>query len=152
MCIMEVRLGQRDSTIAQALAHNIGTVLSDIELFRPVLKARHPEMLGVLDRFQAELSTTSRSALNLWARLIEATVAAEGADHHTHVHEHAGSERGQDCFLTPASREDAAYGTYTDDDYGDVVQVAAMAEEQEMAEERVAAQDMARASNYETRK
>lgn len=151
MCIMEVRLGQRDSTIAQALAHNVATVLSDIGLFRPVLRARHPEMLPVLDKFNLELSTASRTALNLWTRLIE-VVVVEGADHHTHTHEHKGSEREVGDFTTPASREDAMYGTYTDDDYGDVVQVAAMAEEQEMAEERVAAQDIHRAADYETRK
>lgn len=147
MCIMEVRLGQRDSTIAQALAHNTGTILADIELFRPILKARAPQYLPVLDQFQAELSLASRTALQLWATLVEAVVAADPDTPHSHSHEVAGNER--DHVYDPManydpmeeSRRELIVGYPLEDPQG-----------LEAAREKVAAQDMHRAASYETRK
>jgi hypothetical protein len=40
MCEMEVRQGQRASTIAQAIAHNVGTCKSDCEMYRQLLIGR----------------------------------------------------------------------------------------------------------------
>lgn len=142
MCIMEVRLGQRDSTIAQACAHNIGTVLSDLELFRPVLKARNPEMMPVFDNLYEILSATSRDALQLWAMLVEKTVAAQ----EDHTHDHLGSEREEsDHFhpTTPSADETRAMGGFEDPE----LQV-----EFENRLENYAAHDMSRAAEYETRK
>lgn len=40
MCEMEVRPGQRSSTIAQACSHNVSTVDRDLDMFEHVLAAR----------------------------------------------------------------------------------------------------------------
>lgn len=40
MCIMEVREGQRSSTIAQACAHNVSTVERDMDMFEALLTKR----------------------------------------------------------------------------------------------------------------
>ena len=40
MCIMEVRAGQHHSTIAQAEAHNVNTVIGDLDMFANVLRTR----------------------------------------------------------------------------------------------------------------
>lgn len=49
MCIMEVRSNQHSSTIAQACAHNIGTVVGDLKMFRELVARRDPAMLERLD-------------------------------------------------------------------------------------------------------
>ena len=37
---MEVRPGQRSSTIAQAMAHNLSTIERDLDMFKPLVAAR----------------------------------------------------------------------------------------------------------------
>lgn len=45
MCIMEVRPGQHDVTIAQAIAHNLNTVLGDLDMYEKKAKASHNDTL-----------------------------------------------------------------------------------------------------------
>jgi hypothetical protein len=49
MCIMEVRVGQKTSTIAQAMFHNTYTLLGDLDMLLEVLKARkdHDSLAGI---------------------------------------------------------------------------------------------------------
>lgn len=151
MCIMEVRPGQRDSTIAQALAHNTRTILSDIELFWPLLKSRSPQHLPLLDQFQAELSFASRSALQLWARLVEAVVAAE-PDPAAHAHEHYGNERAYAGHAGQDSDQAARTAAIEESARELVVGYPPDPDDDEYQLERVARQDIARAAQYETRR
>jgi hypothetical protein len=58
MCIMEVRPGQHAATIAQAMAHNVSTIQRDLEMFKPLLKARGETLtlakVDVANRYMTE--------------------------------------------------------------------------------------------------
>lgn len=91
MCIMEVRAGQRSSTIAQALAHNTSTVERDLDMFEELLKARgdHESLATVLHAHDH-----LRKAYATLLAQFGMEVAAEVADPAGHVHDHDhGSER-----------------------------------------------------------
>lgn len=67
MCIMEVRPGQHHSTIAQAQAHNVNTVVSDLELFSTLLRSTNEtEMLEQVDEIHADLESLYERLLSLW--------------------------------------------------------------------------------------
>lgn len=53
MCIMEVRPGQRLSTIAQAMAHNTNTVRGDMDMLQELCVARGHN--HVIDKLRAAL-------------------------------------------------------------------------------------------------
>ncbi len=79
MCIMEVRAGQRSSTIAQACAHNTTTVERDVDMFCGILNARGDlEREKQLRAAQAELQRAYAGLLNLFTEFV--------ADEETHVH------------------------------------------------------------------
>lgn len=90
MCIMEVRPGQHDSTIQQACTHNVGTVVSDLELFLPLLRARNvPENLrGKVEALHARLNSLYNEACDLYGDFV-----AYEIDHHHLVDYKVGSER-----------------------------------------------------------
>jgi hypothetical protein len=98
MCIMEVRPGQQDATIAQAMAHNVNTVVGDLEMFETVLRHRalHESAdrrldtdaaLGQVTYARAELHKIYAGLLGLFGA--EVGRAAEhwlADDTHGHVH------------------------------------------------------------------
>lgn len=109
MCIMEVRAGQRDSTIAQACAHNVATVVGDLDMFETVLTARlaHDTADGRLDTEAAlgqvrHAHDTLRRAYADLLGLFGAEVGRalthwqagedHGDDHHGHERDHVTSD------------------------------------------------------------
>ncbi len=92
MCIMEVRAGQRSSTIAQAMAHNTSTIERDLDMLRELMKARGEceTALAQIDAAQADLKSAYERFLAMFAREIADDVA------NGHEHEPApvvGAER-----------------------------------------------------------
>src|SRR5467141_3018208 len=72
MCIMEVRAGQRTSTIAQAMAHNVGTIERDLELFIPLLEARQDDdALKLIQEAMASMSDAYASFLQVFANEVK---------------------------------------------------------------------------------
>lgn len=88
MCVMEVRIGQRSSTIAQACAHNVSTVERDLDMYEKLLLARgETTVLAAIRGAHVQL----RSA---YAQLLDAygtEVAVAVRDHHDH--DDHGTER-----------------------------------------------------------
>ncbi len=78
MCIMEVRKGQHHSTIQQACAHNVGTVVGDLTLFKQLLRD-HPEKLVEVEALQADLNRTYDRMVELYGDFV--------ADELSHSHE-----------------------------------------------------------------
>jgi hypothetical protein len=74
---MEVRAGQRSSTIAQAMAHNTSTIERDLDMFRRVMEARgeRETALAQLDAAQADLRSAYERFLAMFAREIADDVA-----------------------------------------------------------------------------
>lgn len=67
MCIMEVRAGQRSSTIAQACAHNVTTVERDADMFVGLLVGRGElERAKGVTRAQAHLVAAYADLLELF--------------------------------------------------------------------------------------
>lgn len=62
MCIMEVRPGQHDSTIAQANAHNVNTVVGDLDLWIPILETRTERAAGGDRLYGESVLTTVKGA------------------------------------------------------------------------------------------
>jgi hypothetical protein len=91
MCIMEVRPGQRSSTIAMAMAHNTSTVMQDLDFFRKLLTARQEhELLCAVERAQENLRKAYADFLEVYGE----EVTTEVMDAAGHVHdEPVGSER-----------------------------------------------------------
>ena len=84
MCIMEVRAGQRSSTIAQACAHNVTTVERDCDMFATLLEARGDgERLVALRRAQYNLEHAYADLLELFGEYISEEEAEHGR-HHDH--------------------------------------------------------------------
>jgi hypothetical protein len=84
MCIMEVRAGQRSSTIAQACAHNIRTVIDDGEMFCTLLESRgeHERVRGVRASM-ANLNQAYADTLELFGEFAAEEEATHGR-HHDH--------------------------------------------------------------------
>lgn len=119
MCIMEVRPGQHDSTIAQANAHNINTVIGDLELWLPVLTTRaersadgndrryNETVIATVTRTHDVLTTQYAAMLGLFGSEVAAAV-----EHWQHDHGPIGAERdhhhGDDhVTLVAAAHRDA---------------------------------------------
>lgn len=100
MCIMEVRPGQKSSTIAEAMAHNVSTVERDMDLFRALMKARgDDERLRALDHVQGMLTHAYADLLEMFGE----EVNLEVADWEGHVPHSHGNER----TLTEQAHRDA---------------------------------------------
>jgi|ERR1043166_5310238 len=90
MCIMEVRPGQKSSTIAQAMAHNVSTIERDMDMFEELLKAR--EDFESLDTVQEAHLMLKRAYANLLMQFgIEVAKEIEG-NHIAHLHSHESGE------------------------------------------------------------
>ena len=84
MCIMEVRAGQRSSTIAQACAHNVTTVERDCDMFATLLEARgDDERLVALRRAQHNLTHAYADLLELFGEYVSEEEQEHGR-HHDH--------------------------------------------------------------------
>jgi hypothetical protein len=91
MCIMEVRAGQRASTIAQACAHNTATVLGDIDMFHELLERRgEDEMVRALDQAKGNLNRAFADLLEMFGEFASREEASHG------VHFTADDEHGHD--------------------------------------------------------
>jgi hypothetical protein len=89
---MEVRAGQRSSTMLQAMAHNLSTIERDLEMLTPVLKARgQSAILGTLAEGHAHMTAAYESFLQCFVREIEAEILS-GHDH-PHSDDAEGTER-----------------------------------------------------------
>ena len=114
MCVMEVRAGQRSSTIAQAMAHNVSTVERDAEMFKAVLEARgESEKLATLSAARSELQSAYEKLLGLFAAEVASDERAMGD-------EAVGSERtfvksASDRAMVAEAAAQAA-GRFADDD------------------------------------
>ena len=92
MCIMEVRPGQRSSTIAQACAHNLSTVDRDLDMFRPLLAARgETELLALVNDAAEHMHAAYAQLLAVFVDEITTEVRVHG-DHDHGDHNH-GTER-----------------------------------------------------------
>lgn len=90
MCIMEVRPGQRTSTIAQAMAHNTSTILGDLDMLEELLKARKDtESLETVLAAHEHL----RRAYAILLAQFGMEVANETMDHEGHLPHENGHER-----------------------------------------------------------
>lgn len=90
MCIMEVRAGQKTSTVAQAMAHNTSTIERDLDMFRKLLEARKEgEHLALVERAQKLLNEAYSIFLEQFGEFVAEEV---NPDNHTHDHDH-GHER-----------------------------------------------------------
>lgn len=90
MCVMEVRPGQRSSTIAQAAAHNISTVERDLDMFEKLLAARGE--LVILDGVRK----LHQDLYKVYAGLLEVfgeEVGREVQDWEGHIPHSEGNER-----------------------------------------------------------
>jgi hypothetical protein len=98
VCVMEVRAGQRSSTIAQACAHNTATVERDVNMFRKLLEARGDTAKAAdLAQAQRELQKAEANLLELFGEFVSAEyhpVDGLGEDH--------GSER---TFVAQAAHD-----------------------------------------------
>lgn len=92
MCIMEVRAGQRSSTIAQAMAHNVGTIERDLDMFVPLLEARgEVALLKTIEEAHEAMKVAYARFLDCFKHEIEHEVHS-GHDH-SHHDDHHGHER-----------------------------------------------------------
>jgi hypothetical protein len=92
MCIMEVRPGQRSSTIAQAMAHNVSTVERDLDMFEPLIRARgETDLLAQIQQAHEHLKRAYEGFLSVFVHEVTEEVHVHG-DHDHGDHEH-GSER-----------------------------------------------------------
>lgn len=120
MCIMEVRAGQRSSTIAQACAHNIQTVLDDGEMFCTLLTSRgEHERVKAVERSMNNLRRAHADTLELFGEFAAEEEATYGR-HHDHddgTHERTdvgrishtdGDHRPDEDALTAIRERDAS--------------------------------------------
>lgn len=89
---MEVRPGQRSSTIAQAMAHNLSTIERDLDMFKPLLEARgEHELLATVEAGHEAMKVAYARFLDCFIHEIQRDVA-HGHDHADADHLH-GNER-----------------------------------------------------------
>jgi hypothetical protein len=55
MCVMEIHPDAAVHAMLQACAHNVSTILRDIEMLRPTVETRQPENLTGIDRIAGRL-------------------------------------------------------------------------------------------------
>jgi hypothetical protein len=90
MCIMEVRVGQKTSTIAQAMFHNTYTLLGDLDMLLEVLKARKDhDSLETVNAVHEHIKRASALLLTQFGM----EVANETQDHEGHNPDEHGHER-----------------------------------------------------------
>lgn len=78
MCIMEVRAGQHHSTIAQAEAHNVNTVIGDLDMFASVLDTRgEPIKAQRIREIKDRLESSYEDLLDLYCGMLAAEVHEE---------------------------------------------------------------------------
>lgn len=100
MCIMEVRPGQRSSTIAQAMAHNLSTIERDLDMFKPLLVARDEQhLLGLIEEGHEAMKTAYARFLDVFAAELAHDIRTHGDhDHGDHSH---GNERSHHPSVHP---------------------------------------------------
>src|SRR5260221_51543 len=101
MCVMEVRPGQHHATIAQAMAPNVQTVVSDLEMFRTLLVAREDSNSLACQRVAAKLAECESDLLGLFGQFVTKEVVKE---HHDAI----GSERDISDIARSVAQEDRA--------------------------------------------
>lgn len=104
MCIMEMRPGQRTSTMVQAAAHNLSTVDRDLDMLVEIQKARGGVLLEPLVHISDLTRHTYDVALAAFALAVEHE--HRNPDDHVHDHDHPGEER----TLADQAHHDAALG------------------------------------------
>lgn len=114
MCIMEVRSGQRSSTMAQAMAHNTSTIERDLDMYRKVLGARDDHAgLQRLELAQRHMRDAYQILLSLFAYEVEQDVKhGRGAP----LGERVGAERAA-AVATVAEREAFDRSALSDEDW-----------------------------------
>lgn len=89
MCIMEVRPGQRSSTIAQAMAHNVSTIERDLDMFEPLVAARgESELLDTIRAGHEALKVAYAHFLECFVAEIEHEIQHNGGEHDHDYHDH----------------------------------------------------------------
>ena len=73
MCVMEIHPDAAVHAMLQACAHNVSTILRDMEMLRPTVETRQPEKLAGIDQIAGRLG-------EIYAELI--------AHYRDAVHEH----------------------------------------------------------------
>lgn len=102
MCIMEVRPGQRSSTIAQAMAHNTSTIERDLDMFEELLSARgESELLAQVQHAHNHLRHAYAGLLSVFGQ----EVATEVEDTAGHLHTH---DKGHERSLVAQAHRDAS--------------------------------------------
>lgn len=108
---MEVRPGQHDSTIAQALAHNVNTSKGDLEMWRERLVARlqHESATQRLDTEAAiaQLDRAYEEISRAYAGLLGQFGAEVGRAHEHWQHDHGEHGHERDVSLVTAAHHDA---------------------------------------------
>lgn len=91
MCVMEIRPGQRSATMAQAMAHNVRTICSDLDLFKPILEARgEDEALTLLNEAKLYMDGAYERFLHIFADEVTHEITGKHPDYHDEI---VGNER-----------------------------------------------------------
>lgn len=106
MCIMEVRVGQHSSTIAQACAHNVGTVVGDLKLFLELLSNRDPSMVGTVETELAALTTCYDNLVSVFGDFV-----ASEAEHYHPYAPPVGNERAEESIARQDEKRARKYET-----------------------------------------
>lgn len=102
MCVMEVRAGQRSSTIAQACAHNTATVERDVNMFRKLLEARGDHVKAAdLAQAQRELQRAEANLLELFGEFVSSEY---------HPADGLAEDHGSERTFTAQAKHDADLG------------------------------------------
>lgn len=104
MCIMEMRPGQRTSTMVQATAHNLSTVDRDLDMLVKIMEARGGVLLEPVQHIADLAGHTYDLALSAFALAVENE--HRNPDDHVHDHDHPGEER----TLVEQAHHDAELG------------------------------------------
>lgn len=89
MCVMEVRAGQRSSTIAQAITHNLSTIERDLDMFKALLVGRRDaEALTVAGEIEFHMKGAYAAALKMFAGEVVGEIEAGEAIGNERVHLH----------------------------------------------------------------
>lgn len=97
MCIMEIRAGQHSSTMIQACAHNLDTVLGDLEMFKGLIVARNrQDILNEVNRANDQIQHAYAGLLGLFTREVASMHnpddprhrESEHLSHHDNPHSH----------------------------------------------------------------
>jgi hypothetical protein len=107
MCIMEMRPGQKFSTMFMAMSHNQATLLGDVKFLEAILTQRDggKHLAETKPLIERAVQNMKRAEAD-WLALFGMAVGEEGQDPegHVHDHEHVGNERS----LTEQAHTDAS--------------------------------------------